>query len=66
MRTIQDLRAIRLLQERFAGLQIPIQVFDVQLIVIEEIAQEESGDDKQPPWDLVRSLQCLNPDSLAA
>lgn len=32
----------------------------------EKIAQEESGDNKQPQWNLVRSFQCLNPDSLAA
>lgn len=39
---------------------------DTAVCLKEKITQEESGDNKQPQWNLVRSFQCLNPDSLAA
>lgn len=34
---------------------------DTAVCLKEEIAQEESGDNKQPQWNFVRSFQCLNP-----
>lgn len=38
---------------------------DAAVCLKEKIAQKESGDNKQPPWNPMRSFQCLNPDSLA-